>query len=295
MKYSALEFLTTKELAELLRIKERRVYDLAASGEVPCSRATGKLLFPRKAIDQWLIEHGSGFAALRRKTRPDVLVGSHDPLLEWALVASKSGISSLFETSQGGLSRFKEGGAICAGTHLFSPDDESWNVPLVLQDVEFRRAVLVEWARRRRGFVVRSGNPLGIKKWVDLEGRRVAARQAGSGAGQLFVHLAGKANVQLTEDQFTSDCLSDFEAVLTVDREEADVAFGLKCFADQLKLDFIPIIEERFDLLVCRKAWFDEPFQSFMAFTKSAEFRQKAKSLGGYDIRSQWTVRCNGD
>ena len=48
------EYLTTRELAELLRIKERKVYDLAASGKVPCSRATGRLLFPRAEIEAWI-------------------------------------------------------------------------------------------------------------------------------------------------------------------------------------------------------------------------------------------------
>ena len=47
-------YLTTKELADLLRIKERKVYDLAASGKVPCSRATGKLLFPAAEIRAWI-------------------------------------------------------------------------------------------------------------------------------------------------------------------------------------------------------------------------------------------------
>ena len=36
------EFLTTQELAALLRIKERKVYDLAAAGQVPCVRVVGK-------------------------------------------------------------------------------------------------------------------------------------------------------------------------------------------------------------------------------------------------------------
>ena len=48
------EYLTTQQLAELLHIKERKVYDLAAAGEVPCSRVTGKLLFPRRQIEEWM-------------------------------------------------------------------------------------------------------------------------------------------------------------------------------------------------------------------------------------------------
>ena len=54
------EYLTTRELAELLRIKERKVYELAASGQVPCSKAMGKLLFPREAVTAWLASRSSG-------------------------------------------------------------------------------------------------------------------------------------------------------------------------------------------------------------------------------------------
>ena len=49
-----IEFLTTREVAEMLRVKERKVYDMAAEGEIPCRRVTGKLLFPRSEIEKWL-------------------------------------------------------------------------------------------------------------------------------------------------------------------------------------------------------------------------------------------------
>ncbi len=64
------DYLTTKELADLLRIKERRVYGLAASGDVPCVRVVGKLLFPRNQIEAWMAAARSGpdqrFACPRR-------------------------------------------------------------------------------------------------------------------------------------------------------------------------------------------------------------------------------------
>jgi excisionase family DNA binding protein len=49
-----MDFLTTRELASLLRVKERKVYDLVAAGALPVRRVTGKLLFPRDEIDVWL-------------------------------------------------------------------------------------------------------------------------------------------------------------------------------------------------------------------------------------------------
>ena len=60
-------FLTTREVAELLRVKERKVYDLAASGGIPCRRVTGKLLFPRAEIEAWL---AGGTASPAARTAP---------------------------------------------------------------------------------------------------------------------------------------------------------------------------------------------------------------------------------
>lgn len=295
MKYSAIEFLTTKELAELLRIKERRVYDLASSGEVPCSRATGKLLFPRKAIDQWLVEHGSGFSALRRKERPVVMVGSHDPLLEWALREARSGLASLFDCSADGLSRFKEGEALAAGMHIYVAKGKLWNVPVVIEEIEFRRAVLVEWAWRQRGFLVAAGNPKNIEGWADLKGVRIAGRQKGAGSTILMQQLAEEAGVAAGSLKIKSEERSEVDCALAVLEGKVDAAFGMACHAKQFQLDFVPVIDERYDLLVCRKGWFDGPFQALIEFTRNKKFIEKAKSLGGYDVSGQWQVRYNGE
>lgn len=295
MKYTAIEFLTTKELADLLRIKERRVYDLAASGDVPCSRATGKLLFPRKAIDQWLIENGSGFSALRRKDRPLVLVGSHDPLLEWALRESCCGLACLFDSSDDGLMRFKEGEAISAGMHLYDAKLKQWNVPIVMEELDFRRSVLVEWGWRERGFLVPRGNPKKIRGVSDISGVKIAGRQKGSGSIRLLVQLALEAGLEPSKLRFAAEQRSEMDTVLAVVEGKADVAFGLKCFADQYNLEFVPVIKERFDLMVCRKGWFDEPFQTLMGFTAKKKFRERAAALSGYDVTGQWRVRYNGE
>lgn len=295
MKYQSLEFLTTKELADLLRIKERRVYDLAASGDVPCSRATGKLLFPRKAIDQWLIENGSGFSALRRKERSMVMVGSHDPLLEWALRESRSGLASLFDCSEDGLERFKEGDAIGAGLHLYVPKGKQWNIPIVAAELDLRRAVLVEWAWRERGFIVAAGNPHSISEIEDLKGLKVAARQKGAGTQALFEHLASEADLSLKDFKLSDPQRSEMDAALKVAEGQVDVAFGLETIAQQLNLTFVPVLRERYDLLVCRKGWFDPQFQTLIEFTEEPRFAKRAEELGGYDISSQWHVRFNGE
>ena len=80
-------FLTVKEVAALLRVTERKVYDLASSGKVPCSKATGKLLFPEKDLRGWIAAAQTGPSTAREDgtQRPSVVLGSHDPLLDWAI------------------------------------------------------------------------------------------------------------------------------------------------------------------------------------------------------------------
>ncbi|MEE9318599.1 MAG: helix-turn-helix domain-containing protein, partial [Rhodospirillales bacterium] len=78
--------MTTREVAEYLRIKERKVYDLVRGKRIPCTRVTGKLLFPKNLIDQWVAE-GTEFPgmAAAMKPAPAIVAGSHDPLLDWSL------------------------------------------------------------------------------------------------------------------------------------------------------------------------------------------------------------------
>ena len=72
-------YLTTAEVADYLRLKERKVYDLVRQGQIPCSRVTGKLLFPRQQIDLWVLSHLEGDQA-QRLSVPLVVAGSQDPL-----------------------------------------------------------------------------------------------------------------------------------------------------------------------------------------------------------------------
>ena len=98
------DYLTTRELADLLRIGERKVYDLAGNGEVPCVRAVGKLLFPRAEIAAWLASSRTGPQVLEAPL-PEIVAGSHDPLLDWALRESRSGLASFYDGSYDGLKR----------------------------------------------------------------------------------------------------------------------------------------------------------------------------------------------
>lgn len=287
------EYLTTKELAALLRIKERKVYDLAASGQIPCSRALGKLLFPRRAVEAWLngTETKTGAA---RTARPNVFLGSHDPLLEWALRESQSGLAIFFDGSLDGIERFARREGLATGLHVFDPESGSWNVPLVRQRFADEPAVLVEWAWRERGLLLRPGLEQRISGLADLRGLTVVPRPEATGSQRLFTNLLQMHNLKPSDVAFAPASRSEADAALAVQEERADAAFGLACLARQYRLAFVPVARERFDLLVDRRAWFEPPMQRLLAFCRTPAFVERAGTLGGYDITGLGKVWFNG-
>ena len=84
------ELLTTDEAADYLRLSERKLYELVADRAVPCSKVTGRWLFPRAALDRWVSAGLIAPAGLAQVPAPPIVGGSHDPLLEWALRESGS-------------------------------------------------------------------------------------------------------------------------------------------------------------------------------------------------------------
>jgi excisionase family DNA binding protein len=288
-----IEYLTTKELAELLRIKERKVYDLAASGQVPCSRAMGKLLFPRRAVEAWIAGESTGGATSTNAPRPEVLLGSFEPLLEWALRESGSGLATLLDGSLDGLNRFAKGEGVAAGLHVFDAASGDWNTPVVVQRVAQLPVALVEFAWRERGLIVapgRSGEIAGIES---LRGLRVVPRQPLAGAQVLLQHLLSEAGVASADIDWAGVAHTESDAAMSVLEGQADTTLGLRAMADRLRLDFVPLMRERFDLLVDRAAWFDPPLQRLLTFCRSAAFAARAAEFAGYDVSGLGTVRFN--
>ncbi|QFT60163.1 PBP superfamily domain protein [Sulfitobacter sp. THAF37] len=278
-------YLTVRELAELLRLKERKIYDLAASGSVPCSRATGKLLFPAEEIRAWIERAKSGGVAqgAAAPQRAPILLGSHDPLLDWAIRQSRCGLASYYDGSLDGLQRFTKGEGVAAGLHLHDPATGRWNVPDVARAAAGQNAVLVTFARRQRGLIHRPDGPAPASL-PDLAKYRFAPRQPESGTEILFRHLAGNAGLDLSSLQLSDVARTEDEAAEAVRRRDADATFGIEAVARAYGLAFLPVIEEEFALLVERKAWFDAPMQKLMTFCAGAAFARRARAYGGYDI-----------
>lgn len=289
------EMMDTHQVALYLRVKERKVYELLKERRIPCTRVTGKWLFPKVEIDAWL-KRNSTAATPRAGSAAMVVAGSHDPLLEWCLRELDGGLAMLPGSSSDGLARLAAGEAALAGIHLLDAESGEYNLPQVRQALGDHNVVLIEWGWRRQGLVVAAGNPLGIETVADLvrSKARVVMRQEGAGSRVLFERLLAES--ALSPDAITVARVpvrSETDVGLAILDGTADAGLAVESVANSLKLGFVPLQKERFDLAIDRQAYFQPPVQALLAFTRTAEFAARAEALGGYDISGIGSIRWN--
>ena len=175
-----------------------------------------------------------------------------------------------------------------------NPADGSWNEHLVQRRFGQDPVVLVELAWRERGLVVASGNEASIRDIASLRGKRVVPRQPEAGSQGLLQFLIEAEGLSPDDLVLTGLARTETDAALAVAEGKADAAFGLLGLAHQFRLGFVPLIRERFDLLVDRRSWFEPPMQRFSEFCRSDSFHQKAQDLRGYDVSGFGRIHFNG-
>ena len=287
------DYFTTEELADFLRIKSRKVYDLVSKDLVPHSRVMGKLLFSKIEISNWI--SGNKSENIQLKSMPIVLLGSHDPLLELAVKNSKSGIAMSFDGSTQGLERFKLNEGFVSGLHLYDNDENIWNIPIVKKQLSDKAVVLIEWAKRERGLIFKENNNIKNISIENYKGKRLVRRQIGSGSEIYLQYILRTYNLSHDDFKRTEIAYSENDAVHLVLSDKADVTLGLKSEAKKYQLGFCPIITERFDLVVDRKFWFEKPFQDLLNFCKTSDFKEIASNLDGYNIIDLGKVHFNSN
>lgn len=279
-----LDLLTLREAAGALRLSERALYDLVRRRAVPCCRIGGRWLFPRAALAAWVGSRIDGPPPPPEP--PPILAGSDDPLLAWALRESRCGLALLAEGSLAGLDALAEGRAAVAALHVPDPDGSGWNVPLIEARMPGAGLVAIGWAARLQGLIVPEGNPSRLAAVADLArpGVRIALRHPRAGSHALLTHLLSEAGLRLDALAVAVRDAPDHATVAAAVAEgRADAGFGIRAAATG-GLGFIPVIEERFDLVMRRRDHFRPDVQRLLGFARSAAFVERAARLGGYDL-----------
>ena len=217
--------------------------------------------------------------------------GSHDLMLTWLAahfpeIAPGYKLSLQFSGSLGGLIALAEGSADLAGCHLWDAETGEYNAPFVRRLLPGKRLALVTLAHRRSGFILPEGNPLGLKALPDLlrPGLRFANRNEGSGTrvwldAQLHALALDPASIV----GYTQGLPTHSAVAQAVAEARADAGLGLQAAAISYGLDFIPLLLDRYDLIIPAPTLDTSPFQSLLAWLRTPTARSEIEKLGGYE------------
>jgi putative molybdopterin biosynthesis protein len=287
-RLSPTELMDVHGVARYLGINEKKIYFLAKTKKIPCTRVTGKWTFPKQLIDRWIDESAAGSGGRFRGTAErEVLLaaGSDDPALAILLeiYGARETTAPLFMATVGsgaGLDSLRSGVADFATAHLLEP-------ARLARDLLPSATVVVGLFYRELGWVVPQGNPKGVASVRDLARAklRFINRQSGSGTRAYLdqqlarVRMSGKKISGYDETVSTH-----LEVGLRVLSGRCDVGLATRTTAQLLGLDFVPLTRERFDMVVPRDRFFTKGMQSVLGIVGSRDFRDRVDALGGYDV-----------
>jgi excisionase family DNA binding protein len=294
-----MEFLTTSEAAEYLRLGERKLYELVTTGAIPCSKVTGKWLFPRHELDLWVLSGLARPAGMLATEPPPVVGGSRDELLDWCLHESGSNLGSMSEGSMRGLERLQRDEVMAAAVHFHSLDvadnlASDASVTALRDAPDLHDAVLVAFVRREQGLVLPPGNPKQLRDLADVlaRGARMALRQQGTGAQMLLDVLLKRAGASIRDlCRVEPPSLTGPDLAEMVRAGHADCGVATRATARAAGLDFVPLVWENLDLAMRQRSYFRPAMQALIRFLGERRLRRRAEELTGYDPSPAGAIR----
>jgi putative molybdopterin biosynthesis protein len=291
------EMLTTKEVAEYLNIHEKQVYHLIKEKKIPATRVTGKWLFPKELIDEWVIttarDNIGSLPKQKSSNNQTVIAGSNDLALELLTksvnilypryTVSVSNIGSL-----AGLIALQNGNCHVAASHLLDFETGEYNSTFIKKHFPALKVTVLNLTYREQGLIVKRENPLGIKDLRDLANKKASFvnRQEGSGTRVLLDYRFQQEGIDHSEiPGYSKIAHTHMEVALEVFSGSADVGMGIQASAKLLGLDFIPLATERFDLIIPNENLPTEPVKALREVLGSNEFKSNVTRMGGYSTR----------
>jgi putative molybdopterin biosynthesis protein len=287
--------LSTKEVAQLLDVNEKMVYTLVSEKGLPATKVTGKWLFPRHLVEQWIEAHTINYPENGNKLPPYhgllIIAGSNDMLLDKAINlfnTSNTANLAVFGNlgSMGGLKALRQNLCHMASSHLLQENEDEYNFDFAVKVLD-RMPAVVNFCRREQGLLVGKTNPKKIKQVSDLirPEIRIANRPLGTGTRLLLDHELKKAGIKSEKIAgYTIEFSRHLDVGLEILAGRADAAPAIRAVAGILDLEFLPLRWERYDLMVAKDRFFDEGIQRFLSLLHEKTFHELAGSLSGYDL-----------
>ena len=256
-------------------------------------RADGLVRIPRFSEG---LEAGSAVEVELLRPREEVentivAIGSHDMTLDLlgSLLHKDNAALSLASAnvgSLGGLQALRREEAHLAGTHLLDEDTGEYNIPYIRRVLGDSEVVVVNLTYRDQGLIVPKGNPENIRTLSDLSREDVSFvnRQRGSGTRLLLDYELKLAGISVESIKgYDRDEYTHTGVAAAVASGIASVGLGILAAARALDLDFVPLLKERYDLVIPKRYYESQLLQPLLQIIRRSDFQEQVTNLGGYD------------
>ncbi len=223
-------------------------------------------------------------------------IGSHDMTLDLMaqfLAERQRRLASANVGSLGGLLALKRGEAHLAGSHLLDPQSGEYNLSYIRRYLSGVPVVVIGFLKRQQGLVVARGNPKGIRTLEDLTRSDVTFvnRQRGAGTRILLdYHLEQKGISTEAISGYNQEEYTHLSVAAAVASGRADCGLAIAAAAQALDLDFIPLFEERYDLIIPREHYESPLLAPLLDLLQEFAFREAVSRLPGYDVTPMGTL-----
>ena len=223
-------------------------------------------------------------------------IGSHDltlDLLAQFLAEHDRRLASANVGSQGGLVALRRGEAHLAGSHLLNPETGEYNISYIRQYMPNIPVKVIALVGREQGLIIKKSNPKGIKSLRDLTSPEVqfVNRQRGAGTRVLLdYHLNLMTISQSSIVGYFQEEYTHLGVAAAVASGRADCGLGIAAAAQALDLDFIPLFQERYDLVIPKQHAESQLLAPLFDLLTDRGFREAVSQLMGYDVSVMGTI-----
>jgi putative molybdopterin biosynthesis protein len=298
--------LSTQEVADILHVSKSTIYELIKRGEINSYKVGRKVRFTQDDVDTYIARsrHEHSTQPVKRVKVastllnppeldvPKLIVSGQDVILDiLANHLQQNDVNAMrcYLSSFEGLLSLYQGKVSAAACHLYAADEREFNTPFVKKLMPGVPAVLVNLSYRKQGFYVRKGNPKQISSWKDLDRSDVSIlnRRAGSSARILLdeqLHCLGIPSAKVKG--YEKEMKSHLTVAVGIAEGEADIGIGTERISNQIEgIDFIPLIEERFDLVIRKDLMNQKDVQTLIKVLNSTPFKKDVSHFSGNNYR----------
>lgn len=297
---------TIEEVAQLLKVSKLTIYDLVKKEELPVYRVGRQMRVDQEDLQKYIQKSKTGSSVKEVATPKQV---QHDSDKKKVIISGQDLVLDLLgkyiekdrqvkilrshEGSYNGVLAMYNGDCDIASMHMYDGDTGEYNTSYLKKIFVSHPYIQIHLLTRMAGFYVEKGNPLGIQSFEDITkpDLRIINREKGSGARTLLdeklrVHEIPRATILGYDDEEKSH----LDVASAVAQGHAQLAVGIEKIAKLVNVDFIPLVEESYDIVLFKSPENEQLVETVKSILQSSEFQDEVAALGGYSIQNMGKV-----